>query len=195
VRYRNLIEPTLVVRAPSLGYFIPRAYAREIGLRIRRHGITVEPNPVNLQHAALEQFRATHVSFSKQPFEGRMRAEIAGEWQPLDRKIPEPALFVPVAQPLSRLIVALLEPQAPDSFAAWGFFNACFEQKEQLEPYVAEQIAREMSANNPLLRQEFEHRLREDAAFRRDPAARLEFFCRHHPSWDEQLNCYPIYRA
>jgi hypothetical protein len=195
VRYRNRIEPTLVVRAPSLGYFIPRAYAREVGLRLRRHGITVESNPANLQPAALEQFRATHVSFSKQPFEGRMRAEIAGEWQPLGRKIPEPALFVPVAQALSRLIVALLEPQAPDSFAAWGLFNACFEQKEQLEPYVAEQIAREISAINPLLREQFEQRLRADAAFRADPAARLEFFCRHHASWDEQLNCYPIYRA
>lgn len=195
VRYRNRIEPTLIVRAPSIGYFIPRAYAREIGLRLRRHGITVAPNPMNLKHAALVQFRATRVSFSKQPFEGRMRAEIAGEWQPLDREIPEPALFVPVAQALSRLLVALLEPQAPDSFAAWGVFNACFEQKEQLEPYVAEQIAREMSAVNPSLREAFEYRLRDDAAFRADPAARLEFFCRHHPSWDEQLNCYPIYRA
>jgi hypothetical protein len=194
VRYRNRIEPTLVVRAPTLGYFIPRAYAPRIGPRLRHHGITVQPAAMNLKHA-LEQFRANRVSFSKQPFEGRMRAEIAGDWQPLERKIPEPALFVPLAQPLSRLLVALLEPQAPDSFAAWGFFNACFEQKEQLEPYVAEQIAREISAANPLLREQFEQRLREDAAFRADPAARLEFFCRHHPSWDEQLNCYPIYRA
>jgi hypothetical protein len=89
----------------------------------------------------------------------------------------------------------LLEPQAPDSFAAWGFFNACFEKKEQLEPYVAEQIARELFTSNLKLREAFERRLKEDAAFRADPAARLEFFCRHHPSWDEQLNCYPIYRA
>ena len=43
----------------------------------------------------------------------------------------------------ARLVMHLLEPQAPDSFAAWGFFNACFEQKEYMEPYVAEQIARE----------------------------------------------------
>ncbi len=195
VRYRNRIESTLVVRAPNFGYFIPRAYAQVMGPCLQRHGIVVAPYPTNLGHAALEQFRAAQVSFSKQPFEGRMRADIAGEWQPLDRKIAAPALFVPIAQALSRLLVALLEPRAPDSFAAWGFFNACFEQKEQLEPYVAEQIAREMSATNPALREAFERKLRDDAAFRADPAARLEFFCRHHASWDEQLNCYPIYRA
>ncbi|MEP6883848.1 MAG: M14 family zinc carboxypeptidase [Gammaproteobacteria bacterium] len=195
VRYRNRIEPTLVIRAPSQGYFIPRAYARKIEPCLKYHGIILVPSPANLRRSGLEQFRATHVSFSKQPFEGRMRAEVAGEWQALDREIAEPALFVPMAQALSRLIVALLEPQAPDSLAAWGFFNACFEQKEQLEPYVAEQIAREMSVDNPTLRQAFEHKLRDDAAFRADPAARLEFFCRHHASWDEQLNCYPIYRA
>ena len=195
VPYRNRIEPTLAVRTPSLGYFIPRAYARIMGTRLKRHGIVVAPMPTDPRQSALQQFRATRVSFSKQPFEGRMRAEIAGEWQELDRQIAEPALFVPIAQALSRLIVALLEPQAPDSFAAWGFFNACFEQKEQLEPYVAEQIARDMAASNPALRDAFERKLRENPAFRADPAARLEFFCRHHASWDEQLNCYPIYRA
>jgi len=195
VRYRNRIEPAILVRAPRLGYFIPHAYADKIGACLKQHGIKISPAGQHAQPAELEQFRASGVSFAKQPFEGRMRAEIAGEWQSLAREIAAPALFVPIAQPLARLIVALLEPQAPDSFAAWGFFNACFEQKEQLEPYVAEQIARELFTSNLKLREAFERRLKDDAAFRADPAARLEFFCRHHPSWDEQLNCYPIYRA
>ena len=195
VRYRNRIEPAISVRAPRLGYFIPQAYADHIGCRLKHHGIITSPAGQHLQRAQLEQFRASVVWFSKQPFEGRMRAAIAGEWRSLARDIAAPALFVPIEQPLARLIVALLEPQAPDSFAAWGFFNACFEQKEQLEPYVAEQIARDLSASDPALREAFVRKLKDDAAFRADPAARLEFFCRHHPSWDEQLNCYPIYRA
>jgi hypothetical protein len=195
VRYRNRIEPAISVRAPRLGYFIPQAYADNIGSRLKHHGIITSPAGKHLQRAQLEQFRASVVWFSKQPFEGRMRAAIAGEWQSLARDIAAPALFVSIEQPLARLIVALLEPQAPDSFAAWGFFNACFEQKEQLEPYVAEQIARDVSASDPALREAFVRKLKDDAAFRADPAARLEFFCRHHPSWDEQLNCYAIYRA
>ena len=195
VRYRNRIEPSSVVQAPRLGYFIPQAYAESIGERLNHHGIITAPAAKQLEHTALEQFRAARVVFSKQPFEGRMRAQISGEWQKLARDIAAPTLFVPLSQPLARLIVALLEPQAPDSFAAWGFFNACFEQKEHLEPYVAEQIARELYTSDPKLREAFERKLKDDAAFRADPAQRLEFFCRHHPSWDEQLNCYPIYRA
>jgi murein tripeptide amidase MpaA len=194
VRYRNRVEPALDIPAPRLGYFIPQAYARTIGARLERHGIIVSPMPRQLGEATLQQFRATQVSFSDRPFEGRMRAGFVGSWRPLDRRIEPPALFVPMAQALARLLVALLEPQAPDSFAAWGFFNACFEQKEQLEPYVAEQIARELYSTDPKLRAAFERRLEDDAEFRADPAARLEFFCRQHSSWDEALNCYPICR-
>jgi Zinc carboxypeptidase len=195
VPYRSRIEPALMVQAPRSGYFIPHAYAQKIGARLTFHGIMTAPVPPALDLKSLQQFRASQVSFSKQPFEGRMRAAISGDWSPLNRQVAPPFLFVPMAQPLARLIVALLEPQAPDSFAAWGFFNACFEQKEQLEPYVAEQIARALFASDSRLREAFATRLEEDAAFRADPAARLEFFCRHHASWDEQLNTYPIYRA
>jgi hypothetical protein len=195
VRYRNRIEPALVVQAPRLGYFIPHAYAHEIGLCLKRHGIIISPIPSGMDHKALEQFRATRVSFTQRPFEGRTRADIFGEWRPLERAIAPPVLFVPIAQPLARLIVALLEPQAPDSFAAWGFFNAFFEQKELMEPYVAERIARDLSTSDPKLRSAFERKLKDDETFSADPAARLEFFCRHHSSWDEQLNCYPVCRV
>jgi murein tripeptide amidase MpaA len=195
VPYRSRIEPALVVQAPRCGYFIPHAYAQELRARLERHGITLAPISKHLENQPLEQFRATRVAFSKQPFEGRMRANLVGEWQAQDHAPEAMALFVPIAQPLARLLVALLEPQAPDSFAAWGFFNACFEQKEQLEPYVAEQIAHSMLVADPKLREAFELKLQDDAAFRADAAARLEFFARRHASWDVRFNCYPIYRA
>jgi hypothetical protein len=91
-------------------------------------------------------------------------------------------------------VLALLEPQAPDSLAAWGYFNACFEQKEQMERYVAEQIAREMLAANPKLREEFERAVASDPKFAADASARLDFFLRRHASWDARFNLYPIYR-
>jgi hypothetical protein len=124
-----------------------------------------------------------------------MRVRLAGNWRRERQDIGPGALFAPIAQRSARLLMHLLEPQAPDSFAAWGFFNACFEEKEDLEPYVAERIARSMLAQDPALGEEFSRRLSEDAAFAASPRARLEFFLRRHPSWDSQLNLYPVFRV
>ena len=91
--------------------------------------------------------------------------------------------------------MALLEPQAPDALAAWGAFNNHFERKEYMEAYVAEAVAREMMEADPAVRDAFERRLREDAAFAADPRARLDFFYRRHSAWDERFGLYPVYRT
>ena len=195
VPYRSKVEPTLVVKAPLGGYVIPAAFAPEIGRKLANHGISFEPVPDNVDGVRAEVFRAARVTFSTTPFEGRMRASFTGEWTRETHPIRAGALFVPIAQPLSRLVMALLEPRAPDSLAAWGFFNACFEQKEHMEPYVAEQIAREMLAKDPLLRAEFAQLLQDDAAFAASPAARLDFFLSRHSSRDDRYNLYPVFRV
>jgi hypothetical protein len=74
-------------------------------------------------------------------------------------------------------------------------FNNFFEQKEYMEAYVAEDVARGMLAKDPALKAAFEQKLKEDPAFARDPFARLQFFARRHPSWDERFNLYPVLRV
>jgi hypothetical protein len=91
--------------------------------------------------------------------------------------------------------MALLEPQAPDSLAAWGVFNNAFEQKEYMEDYVAEAVAREQLAAEPALAAAFAARLRDDPAFAASPSARLQFFARRHASWDERYNLHPVLRV
>jgi hypothetical protein len=195
VPYRDRVEPSIVVRAPKAGYIITTPYAQEIGDRLRVHGVRFEPLRRRFADLAVGGFRASRVQCSPAPFEGRMRVQLEGQWEAMKQTLALDSLYVPVAQPLARLVVALLEPQAPDSFAAWGFFNACFEQKEYMEPYVAEQIARDMLNGDAALRAEFEQQLAQDGAFAADPVARLQFFLRRHSSWDEHYNLYPIYRV
>ena len=93
------------------------------------------------------------------------------------------------------MAIQLLEPQAPDSFVAWGFFNSVFEQKEYGESYVLETLARKMMTADPALRKEFELRLIVDSTFAADPAARLEFFYQRSPYWDHEMNLYPVGRV
>jgi hypothetical protein len=89
----------------------------------------------------------------------------------------------------------LLEPEGPDSFVAWGFFDAIFEDKEYAEDYVMETLAREMLAKDPQLKEEFEAKVASDSAFRANPAARLEFFYRRTPWWDDRKDRYPVLRV
>lgn len=195
VPFRAHVSPSLLVKAPLGGYVVPAAWAADIGARLALHGIHCEPVRASSERVRVEAFRASGVQFAAAPFEGRMRASLTGSWQRETQDIGAGALFVPIAQAGARLVMHLLEPQGPDSFAAWGFFNACFEEKEYLEPYVADQIARAMLAQNPPLEQEFNRRLSADAVFAASPRARLEFFLRRHASWDSHLNLYPVLRV
>ena len=110
------------------------------------------------------------------------------------RVFPPGSVVVPLAQPAGKVILNLLEPQAPDSLARWGFFNAIFEEKEYAEHYVLESLAREMLANDSELKQEFEQLLAVDPEFAASPAARLRFFYKRSPYWDPQMNLYPVGR-
>jgi hypothetical protein len=195
VPFRKAVSPALVVKAPLGGYVVPAAWAAEIGARLALHDIRCEVVRTASEAVRVEAFRASQVQFASAPFEGRLRASLSGSWQRESQNIAAGALFVPVAQPAARLVMHLLEPQAPDSFAAWGLFNACFEEKEYLEPYVADQIAHSMIAQNPALREEFDRRLSADPAFAASPRARREFFLKRHSSWDVQLNLYPVFRV
>ena len=195
VPLRDQVSPALIVKAPLGGYVVPCAWAADIGTRLAVHGIQFETVRTGSSAVRVEAFRATQAKFAAAPFEGRMRVQLEGTWRRESQDIGAGALFVPIAQPAARLLVHLLEPQAPDSFAAWGFFNACFEQKEHMEPYVAEQIARTLLAETPALKDEFNRRLQDDPAFAASPRARLEFFLRRHSSWDSQLNLYPVFRV
>lgn len=195
VPLRGDLQPSQFARAPGGGYFVAAGYALQIVPRLRSHDIGFVSIDAQLQPQNVEVFRATAVQFAAEPYEGRCRAALRGEWRQEAVTICAGAIFVPIAQPRARLLMALLEPLAPDSFAAWGFFNAAFERKEYMEAYVAEQEARRMLASDPALAAEFANRLRDDAGFAADPAARLDFFYQRHPAWDQRLGLCPVFRS
>jgi len=190
---RDNLQPDLVVTTPGAGYLVPPAHAAWVGQRLQRHGIRYSTLGAMVD-AEVEVFRATAATPAPASSEGRQRMTVTGNWAPETRSIGAGALFVPIAQAGARLLLSLLEPMAPDSLLAWGDFNNAFERKEYMEGYVAEQVAREMLAANPALRKRFEQQLREDPKFAASPSARLEFFARLHPSWDEQYRLYPVMR-
>ncbi|WAC64218.1 M14 family metallopeptidase [Pseudoxanthomonas sp. SL93] len=192
VPLKDDIRPALVVNAPRGGYLVPAAHAAWVAERLKLHGIDYRILGKPWQGQA-DAFRAGKSSFATTSVESHQRLTVEGEWKKETRSAPVGSLFVPIAQARSRLVMALLEPLAPDSLLAWGEFNNAFERKEYMEDYVAEAVARDM-LRDPAVKAAFEQRLKEDKAFAGDPGARLEFFHRRHPSWDERYQLYPVLR-
>ncbi|GAB2501561.1 M14 family metallopeptidase [Pseudoxanthomonas sangjuensis] len=192
---RDTIVPDTVVVAPKGGYFVPPEYAAMVARWLLQHGIDYRVLANSTSHVKVQAFVADKVEFAANSVEGHQRATVRGAWQDDTVGIAAGTLYVPIAQAKSRLLVNLLEPQAPDSMAAWGEFNNAFERKEYMEAYVAEEQARLMLARDPKLKAEFEKKLKDDPAFAKDPQARLEFFYRRHPAWDTGYNRYPVLRT
>lgn len=185
------LVPTVTARVPHTGYIIDGGWAAALAPVLAAHGIVTKPMPEGF-YAKVQVFRASKVTFDR-PFEGRTRATLEGTWTSETRSLDRGAVLVDLDQKAARLIVHLLDPAGPDSFAQWGFLNPVFERKEYMESYVAEEEARRMMTIDPSLRAKFEAALA-DPEFAKSPQKRLDWFYMRHPAWDEHLNAVPIYR-
>jgi hypothetical protein len=192
---RDEIVPDISVVAPKGGYLVPAAYAKTVGEKLRQHGIAFERIDRALGDMTVEAFRDETPTFAAGSLESHQRLTVEGEWKNETQALGIGALYVPIAQPKAQLVMTLLEPLSPDSLLAWGYFNNAFERKEYMEDYVAEEVAQDMLSRGPALRERFERKLKDDAAFASDPQARLEYFYRLHTAWDERFGLYPVMRT
>jgi len=185
----DVFEPELSVDKPA-AYILGPQWTEAID-RLRLHGLSLR-RLTETTEVSVEGYRLTDASWAQRPFEGRHPVTFTAE-RIAARPVAYPAgsVVVPLDQRSSAVAVHLLEPEAPDSLASWGFFDAAFERKEYAEAYVLEDLARKMMEEDPSLRGEFEAAL-QDAAFAGDPGRRLEFFYRRSPWWDDTAGLYPV---
>ncbi len=183
------VVASVTVSAPA-AYAVEPGFADVVEARLLAHGVVSHRLKAAVDVDG-EAYRADSVTF-RGPYEGRQTAKLSGSWRPRRETLPAGTLIVPVAQPRGRLVVELFEVGAPESLAGWGFFNARLEQKEYMEAYVAEDVARAM-LTDPAVAAAFDDALK-DPAFAASPEARLDFFYRRHPAFDERFNLLPVRR-
>jgi hypothetical protein len=173
-----------------IAYIVPPQWTEVIEV-LRLHGLLTRRLSKPLT-APVDGYRLTDPKWQEPSFEGRHPVTFKTErLRAAPRSFPAGSVLVPLDQRGSAVAVHLLEPQAPDSFVSWGFFDAIFEQKEFAEAYVMEKVARDMMEKDPALRAEFEKAL-SDPAFASDPKKRLDFFFRRSPWWDDRIGLYPV---
>lgn len=188
--YFNDLEPTKKVKLPEC-YIIPPEWISVIE-RIKLHGIKTYKLPER-KEIKVNSYRFTNVKFNNKPYEGRLRInELEINSYQKEESFPKGSIIVPMDQKRARVIAHILEPESPDSFVKWGFFNAIFEQKEYAELYVMEKKAREMLKNDSVLKKKFEQKKKNDKNFANSPWAISNWFYKQTPYWDEKKNNYPV---
>lgn len=201
-RFLGRRGPTLTIPVygsePGLHLSVPKAYwvpatKPEVIARLRLHGIVLETlkkaREVEVEMSRLDGFRTAS------PAEGRMNVTPTGLHRMIRKEVfPAGSVRVSTDQPLGALATYLLEPESEDSFLSWGFFNEILSRVEYMEPYAIAPMADRMLAEDPVLKAEFEKRLKEDEAFAASPLRRLEFFYQRSPFYDDRYLLYPVGR-
>lgn len=187
----NNIKATKSVTPPK-AYIIPKQYKNIVEL-LNNHGIIVEKLNVPIE-LNVETYKLSNPKWQERPYEGRHLTSYSVERFQETKKFVPGTYIVRVNQRTNRVIMNLLEPEAPDALVAWGFFNTIFERKEYAEDYVIEKLARNMLENDENLKKEFYNKLSTDSTFASNPQLRLNFFYEKSPYWDKSLNIYPISR-
>jgi hypothetical protein len=178
-----------------LGYIVPAAMTDVIEL-LQLHGVEMERLAKPMEQE-FETYRLTNVKFDTRVQEGHLAVNF--DAKPVTQKmtVPVNAWWIPMKQRLSRLIMAMLEPQAPDSLAYWGLMPSVFATgfREGIGDYLSEPIARRMMADNPELRKQFEAKLAADSQFAADGRARLQWWYQQSKYEPADTGVYPILRA
>lgn len=189
---RVQVTRPIVTIVRSTAYWIPPAYA-DLVARLRLHGIAVEivgePREVEV-----EAYRLSDAKLAADPFEGHVPVTATAVVERRRESFPAGSARVATDQPLGDLAIVLLEPASPDSFFQWGMLLEPLQRTEYAEGYILEPMARKMLEENPALRAEFEAKLASDPKFAADPAARLDFFYRQTPFFDDRAGLYPVMR-
>ena len=107
-------------RSLPAGYLLPPS-AEDMVRLLRRHGIAVE----RLAAAAtdtVETLEASELSWSPREFQGHHLLTVTAATVRSPRTAPSGSYFVSTAQPLGRLVFALLEPEG-FGLTRWGMFD------------------------------------------------------------------------
>ncbi|MDI1365153.1 MAG: carboxypeptidase, partial [bacterium] len=185
-------HPSLILTRPA-AYWVPR-YRSDLIERLKLHGVQMEmlsaPKTVSVQMLRLDEPKiATRAN------EGHVQISVDKVTpETRDWTFPAGSVRVPTDQPLGDVAVLLLEPQSSESFFAWGMVPEVLSRVEYIEGYAIAPLAEKMMAADPKLKAEFEVKLAADPKFAADPEARLSWFYRRTPFYDDHYLLYPIAR-
>lgn len=193
VDYYDTFKATRQVDMPR-GYIIPQGWWPILELLELNHVEMQEFEKDTLMQARV--YRIADYKTRKKAYEGHyLHYDTRVTSTRQNVKIRRGDFFVPIDQKAAKYLMATLEPEAPDSFFNWNFFDSILQQKEGFSPYVFEDIAREFLDDHPEVEDEFLAKKKNDPDFAGNWYAQLEWIHKRSDHYEESHLRYPIFRV
>lgn len=175
------------------GYLIPQGWHDVIAL-MKLNGVQMRRIEKEAE-LETETYRITSETSRSAPYEGHyFHDQVVVEKERSMVRAQPGDVVITIRQPAARYVVETLEPEAMDSLFRWNFFDSILQRKEHFSPYVFEEIAANLLAENDALKQEFEKRRKSDSEFNADRFAQLSFLYERSPHNEPAYRIYPVRR-
>lgn len=181
--------PQTTVKIPD-SYWVPVQY-QEVISKLRLHGVRIKQYQQPVQIKGIELIATNH-QFQKEPFENRTMVSASFKQYTVESTLPAGSYEITTDQPLRNLVVALLDPRAPDSLFAWGYFNSMFQRTEYIEPYALVPLAKNIFKQHPQLKKAFTKKIATDYKFAKDDKMKMQWIYQHSKYYDKKYLHYPI---
>ena len=195
VPYYNTARPTVSVEAP-VAYLIPAAWGEAID-NLRRNGVVLHQLQAPLS-GPIETYTIEDYKTAPRPYEGHyVHSQVGLSTKHQAQSTPNAGTYLALLAEqgsAKRYLIETLEPQATDSFFAWGFFDSILQQKEHYSDYVFEDLAAEFLAKNPAVRQQLEDAKKADPTLAASGPKQLEWVYQHSPYAEPGYRRYPVLR-
>ena len=101
--------------------------------------------------------------------------------------------LIPMGTDKDRFILEMLEPEGPDSYFNWNFFDAVLQQKEWYSDYVFEDRAAELLEKDAGLKADFE--LMKQSKDSITPQEQLSWIYKNSPHYEKEYNRLPVFKV
>ncbi len=192
IRYYNRYKPTLEISKPR-AYIIPQAWHEVIGL-LQLNGVEMH----RLERDSLmelDMYYITDYQTARTPYEGHYNhSQVNLRTERQQVQLYKGDYLVYTDQAANRYIIETLEPQAPDSFFNWNFFDSILSRKEYFSAYVFEDEAAQMLRDDPALKAAFEAAKTADEQLKNNGQAQLNWIHSHSDYAEKTHMRYPVGR-
>jgi len=192
VPYYGWMKPTKHVESPTY-YILQRGFV-EVENRLRYNGIElIEYESDTLMDVTvyhIDTFSTSPTPYEKHYLHSNVRLIKShqkvvikkGDWK------------IPLSNSSKRFLVEVLEPEAPDSYFDWNFFDAVLQQKEWYSAYVFEDEAAELLHTDIAIKQRYDSMMT-TTSFAENPQYQLYWIYQQSNRHEQSHMRYPVFRV